>query len=539
MSSEAALAALRSNAGIVSLSAISDKSIQLGAESFPFDAKLMFKPASSDKALSYSLISVFLLVQDPKISVIKYRQVCKKYNVEDSVKTLDKAAVLEYFKENVRSGGKHSQAAKEKQSGEKGDRKILSSASKTSSRREKVNDRDRHDRRKDKSHHKSSSSRKRDDDGKNSTSGSAKKKVKESTPLTSQQILDNLKTVVDKRVDRATSTGDRNKSSAAVSSTTMDVDDGAGAGEGSGTNGVFDRVEEPPALLSQEEEEKRAIRACLSAKGYEARAPFLSQDDLEKDRLEVEKIMAYEIPVGNSASILRCGVASTNNTSKRKDGSSSSVSNLRSERNFARVLELYNQSLKEKKRPHASGRPGSAMKKPPRPAGRPIIIVPNAMTSPISLINAETFFGKALFVPREVAMKQLNGPKPTSLIIKRNISPRLGGGEVEYELIDNPSRRLQSSKDWDRVVAVLAQGAAWQFKGWKMSNPVDVFSKSFGYYIGFEGAPVPKEVQSWNVKRECLSRDKRGVDSVVHASFWNGLDEWMGIHKRGYLPGER
>eukprot|EP01083_Nonionella_stella_P215469 775452_1 len=322
----------------------------------------------------------------------------------------------------------------------------------------------------------------------------------------------------------------------------MDVDDGTGAGAGGVTDAGIDGAEEPPVLLSQEEEEKKAIRDCLSAKGYEARAPFLSQDDLEKDRLEVEKIMAYEIPVGNSASILRCGVASTNNTSKGKDGissSSSSAPNSRSERNFARVLELYNQSLKEKKRPQSSSRPGSAMKKLPRPAGRPIIIVPNAMTSPISLINAQSFFGKAVFLPRDVAMKQLNGPKPTSLIIKRNISPRLGGGSVEYEIIDNPSRKLQSSKDWDRVVAVLAQGAAWQFKGWKMSNPVDVFSKSFGYYIGFEGAPVPKEVQSWNVKRECLSRDKRGVDSVVHASFWNGLDEWMGIHKRGYLPGER
>lgn len=538
MSSEAALAALRSNAGSVSLSAISDKSIQLGAESFPFDAKLTFTPASSEKFLSYSLISVFLLVQDPKISVIKYRQVCKKYNVEDSVKTLDKAAVLEYFKETVRSGGKHSQTPSAKESVEKDDRK----SSKSSNRREKGRDRDRHEHRKDKSHHKSSSSRKREDDGKSSSSGSAKKKVKESTPLTSQQILDNLKTVVDKRVDRATATGDRNNVSAADSSMAMDVDDGTRAGAGGVTDAGIDGAEEPPALLSQEEEEKKAIRDCLSAKGYEARAPFLSQDDLEKDRLEVEKIMAYEIPVGNSASILRCGVASTNNTSKRKDGTSSSSSsapNSRSERNFARVLELYNQSLKEKKRPQSSSRPGSAMKKLPRPAGRPIIIVPNAMTSPISLINAQSFFGKAVFLPRDVAMKQLNGPKPTSLIIKRNISPRLGGGSVEYEIIDNPSRKLQSSKDWDRVVAVLAQGAAWQFKGWKMSNPVDVFSKSFGYYIGFEGAPVPKEVQSWNVKRECLSRDKRGVDSVVHASFWNGLDEWMGIHKRGYLPGER
>ena len=55
------------------------------------------------------------------------------------------------------------------------------------------------------------------------------------------------------------------------------------------------------------------------------------------------KIVAFEIPVGNSASILRCG-ATSSNTIKRK---SSSFKNHIHERNFGRVLDLYNESLKE------------------------------------------------------------------------------------------------------------------------------------------------------------------------------------------------
>jgi len=38
------------------------------------------------------------------------------------------------------------------------------------------------------------------------------------------------------------------------------------------------------------------------------------------------------------------------------------------------------------------------------------------------------------------------------------------------------------------------------------------------------------------VKRGTLSRDKRGSDSVVAASFWHALDEWMSVHKPEYLP---
>ena len=175
-------------------------------------------------------------------------------------------------------------------------------------------------------------------------------------------------------------------------------------------------------------------------------------------------------------------------------------------------------------------------------AGKPIIIVPNAMTSPITLINALQFFQHSKFEPRDIAIKNQTGPKQSSLFVKRNVASRLGGGEVEYEIIDNPSRKLKSPADWDRVVAVIAQGAAWQFKGWGMvrgreATPVDIFSHSFGYYIGIEGAPVPKELLGWNVKKGNLSRDKRGLDSVVYANFWNNLDEWMSVHKRHYLPG--
>jgi len=52
-----------------------------------------------------------------------------------------------------------------------------------------------------------------------------------------------------------------------------------------------------------------------------------------------------------------------------------------------------------------------------------------------------------------------------------------GTVRAAIKVIDNPN--LLTGDEWDRVVAVFVQGAAWQFKGWPWSgNPVEIFDKS-------------------------------------------------------------
>jgi parafibromin len=41
---------------------------------------------------------------------------------------------------------------------------------------------------------------------------------------------------------------------------------------------------------------------------------------------------------------------------------------------------------------------------------------------------------------------------------------------------------------------------------------------------------------AWAIERGTLSREKRGLDSVTYAKFWNGLDHFMSVHKRELLP---
>lgn len=142
--------------------------------------------------------------------------------------------------------------------------------------------------------------------------------------------------------------------------------------------------------------------------------------------------------------------------------------------------------------------------------------------------------------------------KPTSITVTRPIPSHYGTGVVSYEIIDDPISKLHSKQDWERIVCVVAQGAEWQFKGWNIlqdtpkkfssssdynivAKPVQVFSNSFGFYFGFEGLPIPQDVQGWNVKKGILSREKRGLDTMVATTFWKGLEDWLILHKPEYL----
>jgi parafibromin len=114
----------------------------------------------------------------------------------------------------------------------------------------------------------------------------------------------------------------------------------------------------------------------------------------------------------------------------------------------------------------------------------------------------------------------------------------VSGGLLEYEIVDNPRKLGHKVEDWERIVAVVVLGQAWQFKDWLRgyNMPATLFDKVYGFYVGMEGDKLPADVQGWAVRKAVLNRDKRGLDSVTHASFWNGLDEFMKVHKAELLP---
>ena len=108
-----------------------------------------------------------------------------------------------------------------------------------------------------------------------------------------------------------------------------------------------------------------------------------------------------------------------------------------------------------------------------RPSRTPIIIIPSAPKSMITMHNAKDILQDLKFVSTDEKKAQ-GARRENEILIQRR---KDGGLTVPYRVIDNPGKLTNA--DWDRVVAVFVLGQAWQFKGWPWDgNPTVIFSKS-------------------------------------------------------------
>jgi RNA pol II accessory factor, Cdc73 family, C-terminal len=442
----------------------------------------------------YSVGAIYLQIRNPKQSLIVYRNDCKKYGVVDPVKAIDKSTIVSCFlpasfiatldeaAPHVEETVAPPPSTKVEETPEKSER---------SSKRHRDKEKHGHP-----SKSKSSSS-----GGKSHRSGKEKgteppKKKKKPDLVTNEQLFEHLNVVVEKRTATASQ-------------------------------------KENDASLAE------AISQALSATGFE----IVNREQLMPYQERTTAILANEIPVGNSASILRA-----NNPRK----------------NLSRVLELFLETVAPSNAT-ANGKPIKGGKPTSKPSAttkkattfkeylvgkKPVIVVPKGMTAPITLTNAHEFLCNGRYVPRDAMMKQLSSSvqktPPTTFtrtvatVGSSTTSHLSSTGLLEYEIIDNPRKLGPNPKEWDRIVAVIVLGQSWQFKDWLVSPsynvPASLFDRVYGFYISMEGDKAPPEVATWAVHKAQLNRDKRGLDSVANASFWNGLDEWMKVYKSELLP---
>jgi RNA pol II accessory factor, Cdc73 family, C-terminal len=254
--------------------------------------------------------------------------------------------------------------------------------------------------------------------------------------------------------------------------------------------------------------EKSELAKALSAEGFELTPEMIPEADV------VDSIMAMEIPVGNSNSILRPAP----------------------HRDFQRVLDLYLET--ENKRKVTNTAP--ILQRPYLVGKKPIIVLPQGLIPPVTMWNAHHFFQSSQFIPRDTLMKQGATKSSIRTLIRHKLDIRRGGHELEFELMDNPTSQLgmNNVREWERIVAVISLGASWQFKDWPRgySVPVELFTKAYGFYIGLEGDKEPEELEKWAVQKGYLSRDKRSLDSVCFAKFWDGLEDRIITKKPEFLP---
>ncbi|KAH0455315.1 hypothetical protein IEQ34_015347 [Dendrobium chrysotoxum] len=158
--------------------------------------------------------------------------------------------------------------------------------------------------------------------------------------------------------------------------------------------------------------------------------------------------------------------------------------------------------------------------------GVPIILVPSAFQTLITIHNVKEFLEDGVFVSSEAKVKAMRGaPKPDCVTVQKKLSrDRV---VAAYEVRDKPS--AFKPEDWDRVVAVFVLGKEWQFKDWPFKDHVEIFNKIIGFYVRFEDDSVEsaKIVKQWNVKIISISKNKRHQDRAAALEVWDRLEEFM------------
>ncbi|KAM3233544.1 protein CDC73 [Capsicum annuum] len=145
--------------------------------------------------------------------------------------------------------------------------------------------------------------------------------------------------------------------------------------------------------------------------------------------------------------------------------------------------------------------------------GVPIILVPSAFSTLITIYNVKEFLEDGVFIPTDVKLKQMKGSKPDCITVQKKFSrDRV---VTAYEVRDKPS--ALKTEDWDRVVAVFVLGKEWQFKDWPFKDHVEIFNRIVGFFLRFEDDSVEsaKTVKQWNVKIISISKNKRHQDRAA------------------------
>ncbi|KAG7269853.1 hypothetical protein CRUP_032811 [Coryphaenoides rupestris] len=154
---------------------------------------------------------------------------------------------------------------------------------------------------------------------------------------------------------------------------------------------------------------------------------------------------------------------------------------------------------------------GMTLKPPPnqkKGSRTPIIIIPAATTSLITMLNAKDLLQDLKFVTPEEKKKQGLQRDNEVLLQRRKDQVQPGGATLS--------------------VTVPYRGPAWQFKGWPWllpdGSPVDIFAKIRAFHLKYDEAKTDPNVQKWDVTVLELSHHRRHLDRPVFLRFWETLD---------------
>ena len=253
----------------------------------------------------------------------------------------------------------------------------------------------------------------------------------------------------------------------------------------------------------------KARRAGASAERPAARAPTEAVDIVRGDRYKADTQRAYrEAGLGD---VERLQIDPAASFSAAEAWSTSATP---SAAPTAVTADVRPNAAIPMPRPAAVS--GAETPRPPAPIdGEPIIILPSGVQPLLTMLNAASFLERGVFASHAEMRQRGSVKRPGERL-------RLHHRGETYVVTDQPNRL--TADEWRRVVAVICQGAAWQFKGWPFpGGPSEIFARKRGFYFHYDDERIPSQVSQWAVKCIAVSRNRRHMDESAALEFWSAV----------------
>ncbi|KAH6574343.1 hypothetical protein BASA81_017404 [Batrachochytrium salamandrivorans] len=276
---------------------------------------------------------------------------------------------------------------------------------------------------------------------------------------------------------------------------------------------VSDKVKQDLEHIKRLRKVERPVNTTASVLSVTGPKSFVIIQKLAADKFTRETEES-RLSLAPPTSALPTSVPPTRASSTRAPSTSVPSKHVRSTKTDAPVKKSSQRSSQKSSR-HTSKQATEAM---------PIILVPAAAQSVLTLYNIKEFLIDQKFTPTET-YRNRGENKPTQVILERDpfkISP-----DVQQKFLVLDSVETMKHRDWDRVVAVFAMGQVWQFRGWKWEKPVEIFHNILGFTLKFVDEPPPGLVPQWKVEVLNIHRSKRYLDGTVVYSFWQLIDGFI------------
>jgi len=157
------------------------------------------------------------------------------------------------------------------------------------------------------------------------------------------------------------------------------------------------------------------------------------------------------------------------------------------------------------------------------PKAKPIILVPCNKKAPVNILNAMALLQDGMYErATEEKTRFFESTRPEYVDIVRNIDGKLWTFEVR------DSAKNFTKNHWLRVVAVVADGTDWQYKGWPFESIVDVFTTSLGVYFREVGKLTPAHVKTWAVTvLEMATVQFQHRFAAMRDQFWGDVERFL------------